>query len=355
MGPARACEIELPLLDQKPRTSIMRPEHPSDHDKPKDETSGAGEPVGPKLPVNDPRDAGATGRDDDPSPSEIDDEFDEDDDDDEDFDDEDDEDDDDEDLQDELLPQLIEGEPRTVLITGACGNIGRKLRAAWTDTYELVLIDKAVTDDDADADVIEADLAVLDDDWITHFHGVDTVVHLAANGNEFAPWEELLGPNLDALANVFHASALAGVERVIFASSNHVMGEYQHLGDGPITVDMTPMPDGPYAVTKLVGERLGRSLARAFDLTFIAIRLGWIQEGKNRPETLPHDWARLMWLSNADLIRLFDCAVEAEIEDRLYVVVNGMSRNHGMRWDLSDAAELLGFLPKDNAFAESRV
>ncbi len=63
------------------------------------------------------------------------------------------------------------------------------------------------------------------------------------------------------------------------------------MDDGPITVDMKPMPDGPYAVTKLVGERLGQSLARAFDLTFIAFRLGWIQEGKNRPETLPHDWA----------------------------------------------------------------
>ncbi len=39
-----------------------------------------------------------------------------------DFDDELDEDEDDEDLEDG---------PRTVLITGACGNIGRKLRAAW--------------------------------------------------------------------------------------------------------------------------------------------------------------------------------------------------------------------------------
>ena len=27
-----------------------------------------------------------------------------------------------------------------------------------------------------------------------------------------------------------------------------------------------------------------------------------------------------MWLSNADLIRLFDCAVEAEIEDRVFVL-----------------------------------
>ncbi len=79
-----------------------------------------------------------------------------------------------------------------------------------------------------------------------------------------------------------------------------------------------------------------------------------MQEGKNRPETLPDDWARQMWLSNADLIHLFDCAVEAEIEDRSFVLVNGMSRNHGTRWDLSDAAELLGFLPKDDAFAETR-
>jgi NAD(P)-dependent dehydrogenase (short-subunit alcohol dehydrogenase family) len=253
--------------------------------------------------------------------------------------------------EEESLAGGIEAEPRTVLITGACGNIGRKLRGAWADVYDLVLIDKAPDADDPD--VITADLSVLDDDWITHFHGVDTVVHLAANPDEFAPWEELIAPNLDALANVFHAAALAGAERIIFASSNHVMGEYQNVGEGAITTDMNPMPDGPYAVTKLVGERLGRSLARAFDLTFIALRLGWIQEGKNRPETLPHDWARKMWLSNADLIRLFDCAVEAEIEDRSFLVVYGMSRNHGMRWDLRETAELLGFLPGDDAFAES--
>ena len=31
------------------------------------------------------------------------------------------------------------------------------------------------------------------------------------------------------MANVFNAAALAGVDRIIFASSNHVMGEYRHL------------------------------------------------------------------------------------------------------------------------------
>jgi NAD(P)-dependent dehydrogenase (short-subunit alcohol dehydrogenase family) len=332
----------------------MRSNRYSDLDDREDRRDQAARAAGPELPIYDPDEAGAVGRDHDRDDLELDDELDDDDEEeDDDEDDDQDEDEDDEDLQDELLPGLIEEEPRTVLITGACGNIGRKLRAAWADVYDLVLIDKACADDDAD--VIVADLAIMDEEWITHFHGVDTVVHLAANGNEFAPWDELIAPNLDALANVFHAAALAGVERVVFASSNHVMGDYRHLGDDPITVTLPPVPDGPYGVTKLVGERLGRSLARAFDLTFIAIRLGYIQEGKNRPESMENDWDRQMWLSNADLVRLFDCAVEAEIEDRLFVLVNGMSRNHGMRWDLSDAAELLGFLPEDDAYAETRV
>jgi NAD(P)-dependent dehydrogenase (short-subunit alcohol dehydrogenase family) len=254
--------------------------------------------------------------------------------------------------EDETLLESIEEEPRTVLITGACGNIGRKLRSAWADIYDLVLIDRVADPDDPG--LIAANLQILDDDWITHFHGVDTVVHLAANTDEFADWEDLVGPNLDALANVFHAAALAGVERIVFASSNHVMGGRRTSDQESIGVESNPMPDGPYAITKLVGERMGRSLGRAFDMTFIALRLGHIQEGPNRPETLPDDWARQMWLSNADLVRLFDCAVEAEIDDRSYVVVNGMSRNHGTRWDLSDAAEFLGFLPEDDAFADAK-
>ena len=240
--------------------------------------------------------------------------------------------------------------PRTVLITGACGNIGRKLRAAWQDLYDLVLIDVAAEPDDPD--VIPADLAELDDEWIGYFHGVDTVIHLAANPDELASWDELERPNLDAPANVFHASALAGVERLVFASSNHAMGGYRDLGDMLISVDLPPRPDGPYGATKLLGERLGRSLALAFDLSFVALRLGWVQEGANRPDTLPDEWARTMWLSNDDLVRLFECAVEADLGERTSVVVNGMSNNRGSRWDLGGAAELLGFLPEDDAYAE---
>src|SRR3954452_14092171 len=244
------------------------------------------------------------------------------------FDDDDDEDEDeDEEFEtEEVLEAEIDSEPRTVLITGACGNIGRKLRAAWEDVYDLILIDAAADEDDPE--VYKADLSLFDEEWITHFHGVDTVVHLAANSNERCELDELVNSNIDAMANVFNAAALAGVDRIIFASSNHVMGDYRHDGDEPITIDLPPRPDNPYGMLKFVGERLGLSLALAFDLTFIALRIGWVQEGRNRPETLPDDWARRLWLSNHDLVQLFDAAVEAEVEDRSFVVVNGVSRNH---------------------------
>lgn len=232
----------------------------------------------------------------------------------------------------------------TVLMTGASGNLGRKLRQAWASRYDLICLDRAA-EGAGDSDVVAADLAIAADDWQDLFDEADVVVHLAANPDEFATWEALERPNMDALCNVFHAALRAGVGRLIFASSNHVMGGYESFGDGPITVDLPPKPDGPYGGAKLMGERLGVSLARSFGMTFVALRLGWIQPGENLPHTLPHDWARAMWLSNADLIALFTRAVDAELDDGEIVVVNGMSRNAGMRWSLTEAEQRLGFVP----------
>ena len=91
-------------------------------------------------------------------------------------------------------------------------------------------------------------------------------------------------------------------------------------------------------------------MAKAFDMTFIALRLGWVQNGANRPETLPHDWARTHWLSNRDMAHLFECAVEVELDDREYVVANGISANTGSRWDLTGTCEQLGYEPMDDVY-----
>jgi len=261
-------------------------------------------------------------------------------------------DDDDDDLDIDELEDLEDGlgdSTRTILITGARGNIARKLRDAWQDIYDLVLID-AVADDD-DPEVIQADLSQWDQAWVDLFADVDTVIHLAGNRDEFSAWHELADPNIDAFANVLNAAVLNEVERFIFASSNHVMGGYKDIEELPITVNLPPKPDSPYGGTKLMGERLGKAAAEAFGLTFLALRIGWIQDGLNLPETLPDEWARMMWLSNDDMVQLFECAVESDLGDDHFLIFNGMSNNSGMRWDLGPTTERLDYQPEDDAYA----
>lgn len=236
--------------------------------------------------------------------------------------------------------------PRTVLITGAAGNIGRKLRAAWADRYEIIAIDSQVDPDDPD--LIVADLATWDESWPAHFDEADAVVHLAANPSHLATWPELQGPNIDALANVLLAAATAGVERFVFASSNHAAGGYKTDSTGPITPDLPPNPGNPYGAAKLMGERFGKSFADVFGMTFVALRIGWVFPDENRAEDVPRDHIDgLLWLSNRDAVRLVTRAVEAELDEGSFVVVNGLSNNQGTRWTLNEAAERIGFVPED--------
>jgi nucleoside-diphosphate-sugar epimerase len=249
---------------------------------------------------------------------------------------------------------------RTVLITGAAGNLGAKLRRHLEGRYALRLLDR---DPRGDAAVQTADLARWDAAWVDRFSGVDTVFHLAADPTAQQTWPNLLGPNVDALIHVYQAAALAGVRRLVYASSNHVMGGYK---DDPepalLTTDLPPRPgaryvaDGeardsaPYGSAKLFGERLGKCFADSHGLSVVAVRLGWVRPGENRAAAVPPergDWFRLMWLSNRDFCQLMECCLTAEAALR-FAVVNGMSANTGMRWDLSATRALVGYRPQDD-------
>jgi hypothetical protein len=259
------------------------------------------------------------------------------------------------DLTEEELEELedleseLDDTARSVLITGARGNIARKLRDAWEDLYDLVLLD--LEEDPEDPEIIQADLSVWDQRWVDLFADVDTVIHLAGNRDEFSSWQDLTDPNIDAFANVLNAAVLNEVERFVFASSNHVMGGYREIEEIPITVDLSPKPDSPYGATKLMGERMGKAAAEAYGMTFVALRLGWIQDGPNLPETLHDEWARQMWLSNDDTVQLFEASIEADLGDCRFLVLNGMSNNEGMRWDLGPTVEWLDYQPEDDAYA----
>ena len=61
------------------------------------------------------------------------------------------------------------------------------------------------------------------------FKDVEVVIHLAAERRHEPEigWDELMDPNVVATANVFDAAQAAGVRRMVFASSMHVMGGYE--------------------------------------------------------------------------------------------------------------------------------
>jgi NAD+ dependent glucose-6-phosphate dehydrogenase len=235
---------------------------------------------------------------------------------------------------------------RTVLITGATGNIGGKLRARFSGLgWDLRLLD---IDPRGDPAVQPADLTIWDEAWVREFAGVDAVIHLAGNPSPRASWTSIQRLNIDLTANVYEAAIAQGARRVVFASSNWVMAGHRPA-QGPLTTDMEPYPVNPYGVSKLMGERMGHAAHARRGLSVICFRIGYLQRDDNQPG--PHmgwgTWGQAMWLSNRDLCQAMERAVEAEGVG--FAVLNLMSDNPGMRWDIETTKRAIGYMPCDGA------
>jgi NAD+ dependent glucose-6-phosphate dehydrogenase len=249
---------------------------------------------------------------------------------------------------------------KTVLITGAAGNLGSKLRQHLSGRYALRLLD---IDRRGDDKVIQADLSKWNENWVKQFVGVDTVIHFAGNPLAHQTWPNVIGPNIDATIHVFEAAAACGVRRVIFASSNHVMGGYKDDPSVERLAPQTPPRPGaryevqgeqrdstPYAAAKLFGERLGKCYADTHGLSVIAVRIGWVRQGENLAADVPAErgpWFRLMWLSNRDFCQLMERCLEAQNLPP-FLILNAMSANTGMRWDIETTKQMTGYAPKDD-------
>jgi hypothetical protein len=108
----------------------------------------------------------------------------------------------------------------------------------------------------------------------------------------------------------------------------------------------------PYGASKLFGERAGRSLAERAGISVLALRIGYCQHSEgNRPgpHMLDGVWGQQMWLSDRDLCQGFERAVLAA--DIRFTVLNLMSNNPGMRWDIDETRRVLGYTPQDGHLA----
>jgi uronate dehydrogenase len=235
-----------------------------------------------------------------------------------------------------LDPVLVD----RVLLTGAAGRIGSHLRQGLRGRFtELRLNDQTAISPEHEAEaVVVGDLC--DFQLVRRaVDGVQAVVHLGGVADE-AAFDVLAGPNVQGTFNVFEAARQAGVQRVVYASSNHVTGFY------PITRQLTggePVrPDSLYGVTKAFGEALGRLYADKFGLDVVCVRIGWFGP---RPTEARQ---RSIWLSPADALRLFATCLSAPSPG--FRVVYGVSANARRWWDLGPAREL-GYEPLEDGEA----
>jgi uronate dehydrogenase len=224
----------------------------------------------------------------------------------------------------------------TVLITGAAGRIGHYLRAGLPGLgWQLRLLDRVPIPEEAGSIAADVtDPAALR----AAVAGVSAVVHLAGAASTSSSFEEVLPANIVGTYQVIEAARVAGVRRVIYASSNHANG-FSPRSDS-VTPGVGDRPDSYYGVSKIFGEALGRFYADRYGMQVACLRIGSCTDRPTSPRMLGS------WLSPADAVRLVDACLRSP--DLGYAVVYGISRNARRWWDLR-AAEALGYQPQDDA------
>jgi uronate dehydrogenase len=232
-------------------------------------------------------------------------------------------------------------EDHRVLLLGAAGGIGSAVREGLRHRYGLMrLADIApLTPAGQGEETVTVDLLDIPS-LVAAMAGIDCVVHMAGVPvePEANAWDQVLPANIVGVHNLFEAARLAGVKRVLFASSHHVAGFHQR--DAPTAQTLVPRPDSYYGVSKVFGEAMGRMYADKFGLQVLSLRIGAYRDRPSDPRQLA------VWISPRDMVELVRCGIEAP--DFGYATVYGVSANTRSFWDNSRVA-FLGYAPRDNA------
>jgi nucleoside-diphosphate-sugar epimerase len=242
-----------------------------------------------------------------------------------------------------------------ILLTGAAGLIGGVLRKGLADSHHVEGLDIA-RGSGAEWVVDMRKLRRVE----RAVEGMDFVVDLAADSDVSASWESVLRNNVAATFNCLEAARRAGVTRVVFASSNHVVGlyerdepyasvvagEYTRLDPEqlPRLTSRAPIrPDSAYGVGKAFGEAAARFYAEEHGVSVLCLRIGTV----NREDRPTHVRQFATLLTHRDLVQLVARCIEAPASVG-FGIFYGVSRNTWRLWDIEEARGTIGYEPVDD-------
>ena len=268
----------------------------------------------------------------------------------------------------------------TVLITGAHGTVGTALTQYCDFEYDLLDRQGAPKQlsDGSDHPHFSSDHIVAD---VTNkkeisdlFRGYDAVVHLAGSSEVSASFEQVHHNNVRGVYNCLEAAKCNDVGSFIFASSNHVVGQYEqeyapelYEPDYELTIDHTSpvRPDSHYGSSKVAGEAWGRQYADHHGIQFYAIRIGsirpprwdhpygdaergveqdrWERESEEYNEQVKR--LKCTWQSRRDFAHMVECCL-ADM-DISFDIFYGVSDNERSWLDIDHARERIGYEPQD--------
>lgn len=170
---------------------------------------------------------------------------------------------------------------KKVVVTGGSGKAGRAVvNELNKHGYQTLNVDQTIPPASWGW-ALSADLTDLGQTYEA-LKGTDLVVHLAAiPAPGMRPEQETFRNNILSTYNVFSAAADLELEKVVWASSETVLGlpfERELPDYAPIDEQQTPFPESSYALSKLLGEQMAAQFNRRFGLPFAGLRISNIME-----------------------------------------------------------------------------
>jgi len=226
-----------------------------------------------------------------------------------------------------------------ILLTGAAGGLGQILRESLREFAQVIRLSDIAPLAPARDEREEVHPCDLSDKQAVDalVDGVDAILHFGGISVERS-FEQVLDANIRGVFHVYEAARRHQVKRVVFASSNHVIGFYPQ--DQIIDCQVPHRPDSYYGLSKAYGEDLASFYHDRYGIETVSLRIG-----SSFPQ--PRDRRMLCtWLSYADLDQLIDKALHTGNVG--HTIVYGVSANEHVWWDNRHAAHL-NYQPGDSS------